>query len=65
MASPTGIIDESLMYPAKLGEVMRYLKSLPVPGHEKRAILLGWARTVGVKLQSSQYRAVENSGSDL
>lgn len=64
MSSPTGIIPEELLFPRRLGDVMRYLKSLPIPGDEKRNLLFGWARTVGVKLRASQYRAVENSGND-
>lgn len=64
MTSPTGVIPEDLMFPAKLGEVMEFLKQMPIPGHDKRQILFGWARTVGVKLRASQYRAVEESGID-
>jgi hypothetical protein len=63
--SPTGIIPESLMYPAKLGEVMSYIKALTAPAEWKRGLLFGWARVVGVKLNSSQYLAVYNSGWDV
>lgn len=65
MRSPTGIIPEALMYPARLGEVLRFLKALPVPGHEKRDLLIGWAKTVGVKLRASLLASVERSGVDL
>jgi hypothetical protein len=52
------------MYPAKLGEVMDYIKTLAVPGDYKKELLFGWARVVGVKLNSSQYHAVYASGTD-
>lgn len=64
MSSPTGIIPEELMLPRRLRDVMEFLRRLPVPGHDKRALLQGWARTVGVKLSASQFRAVESTGSD-
>ena len=64
MASPTGIIPEDEMYPKAVGQVMQRLKNLPIPGIVKREILLGWARTVGVKLSPSQYAAVERTGTD-
>ncbi len=64
MSSPTGIIPEELMFPAKLGAVIRFLQDLPINGERKRALLFGWARTVGVKLNASQYARVRESGID-
>jgi hypothetical protein len=63
--SPTGIIPEELMYPAKLGDVMEFIKALPTPADWKKGLLFGWARVVGVKLNSSQYHAVYVTGTDL
>jgi hypothetical protein len=60
--STTGIIPEELMYPAKVGEVMQFLIDAPIPGDTKEELLFGWARTVGVKLNSSQYAKVSKSG---
>lgn len=64
MISPTGIIDESLMYPEKLGAVMEFLKAETATGDWKREVLQGWARTVGVKISQAQYRAVWLTGWD-
>lgn len=62
--SPTGIIPEELMYPARLGDVMKFLKDWPAPGDTKRQVLFGWARVVGVKLNAGQYHAVYVTGLD-
>lgn len=64
MISPTGILPENLMYPAKLGDVMEFIKAMPMPGHYKEQLFLGWSRTVGVKLRGSQIDAVRNTGTD-
>jgi hypothetical protein len=64
MSSPTGVIPEDLMYPAKVGEVMQFIKNLAIPGEDKKSLLFGWARTVGVRLAPSQYRAVFVTGTD-
>lgn len=64
MASPTGIIPEEYFYPRRLGDVMEYLKKLPMPGDEKEKLFVGWARWVGVKINGSQRAAVRNSGID-
>lgn len=60
--SPTGIFPETLMYPARLGDVLKFLEGLPVPGDEKESLLFGWSRVVGVKLNASQYARVSRSG---
>ncbi len=62
--SPTGIIPEELMFPAKRIAVMQFLITLPVPGDDKVDLLVGWARMVGVTVNSSQRRRVRESGSD-
>ncbi len=65
MESPTGIIPEELMFPARLGEVLDFLKRAPIKGRLKVELLMGWARTVGVKITGSQYNAVRFSGTDF
>lgn len=50
------------MYPAKVGEVMQFLIDAPIPGDVKEELLFGWARNVGVRLNSAQFRKVSNSG---
>lgn len=65
MISPTGIIPEELMYPAKLGDVMTFLKQATGTGSWKREVFQGWARTVGVKISGSQQNAVYQTGWDL
>lgn len=65
MISPTGYIPEELMYPNKLGEVMTFLKETTGTGSWKREVFQGWARTVGVKISSSQINVVYQTGYDL
>jgi hypothetical protein len=62
--SPTGIIPEELMYPARLGDVMAFLKAWPAPGDTKVEVFVGWARTVGVKVNGSQKHALYVTGLD-
>jgi hypothetical protein len=62
--SPTGIIPEELMFPAKKAEVMQYLKELPVHGDDKVDLLVGWAKMVGVTVNSSTRRQVRMTGTD-
>jgi len=64
MASPTGILPEELMYPARLEDVIRFLEQLPIRGQKKEELLFGWARTVGVSISSGQRRRVRESGID-
>ncbi len=65
MESPTGIIPEELMFPAKLEDVLVFLEQAPIRGQKKKELLLGWAKTVGVKLRGSQYFRVYRSGIDI
>jgi len=62
--SPTGILPEELLYPAKLPQVMQFCQALPVSGEEKLSLLMGYARAVGLKINASQRRAVLHSGTD-
>lgn len=62
--SPTGIIPEQLMRPAKLAEVMAFLATLPVPGDDKVDLFVGWARMVGVKVNAAQRQKVRLTGTD-
>jgi hypothetical protein len=62
--SPTGIIPEELMFPARRLEVMGFLMKLPIPGDDKVDLLVGWARMVGVTVNSSQRATVRNTGTD-
>jgi hypothetical protein len=62
--SPTGIIPEELMRPAKLGEVMVYLATLPVHGDDKVDLFVGWAKMVGVSVNASQRQKVRMTGTD-
>jgi hypothetical protein len=64
MASPTGIIPEEYFRPSALGDVMAFLKAMPIPGEDKEKLLFGWARWVGVKINAGQRAAVRNTGSD-
>lgn len=62
--SPTGIIPEMYMSPAALGLVLDFLVGVPAPGDDKVDVLIGWAKAVGVTVNSSQRARVRNSGSD-
>lgn len=52
------------MFPARLPQVMLFLEGLPVPGDDKVDLLLGWAKTVGVRLNAAQRNTVRQSGTD-
>lgn len=62
--SPTGIIPEELMRPMRRADVMAFLIALPVEGDEKVNLLVGWAKAVGVTVNSSQRATVRDSGVD-
>jgi hypothetical protein len=62
--SPTGIIPESLIRYGKLGDVMEFLKALPIEGDIKVDLLVGWARMVGASINASQRDAVRQTGID-
>ncbi len=64
MESPTGIIPENLMYPEKKKQVIAFLIAQPLPGDLKRRLLEGWMITVGIRLRSRDFAAVQNSGFD-
>lgn len=50
------------MYPKELGAVMKLLAAVPVHGDDKVELLIGWARTVGTKVNASQRQALRNTG---
>lgn len=60
--SPTGIIPEDLMYPAKRKDVRLWLIQQPWPANVKRDLLFAWARTVFVRLSAREVNEVEASG---
>jgi len=62
--SPTGIIPEAMMYQNKKAEVIEWLRQVPLESKRKRELLLGWAITVGVKLNRADYAKVTPTGID-
>jgi hypothetical protein len=64
MASTTGIIPEALMLPQKKRDVVDFLKKLPLESRVKRQLLLGWAQTVGMRIESRLYRELDASAID-
>lgn len=62
MEPPTGIIPEELILPYRRREVVAWLITQPFPGHYKRDLLLGWGRTVNVKLTEREVQQVIDSG---
>ena len=64
MESPTGIIPEDLMFPAKKKDVIAFLLAQPYTGDFKRRLLEGWALTVGLRIRGYDYGRVFRSGID-
>lgn len=64
MASPTFVIPEELMYPDRKRAVVDFLAKLPLEAKLKKNILLGWAQTVGMRIEASLYSELEESGID-
>lgn len=62
--SPTGIVPEALMFPARLPQVIQFLVRLPIEGDDKVELLVGWAKAVGVTLNAAQRNTVRQSGVD-
>lgn len=64
MASPTFVIPEELLFATKKREVVDFLKKLPLEGRLKRSLLLGYAQTVGVRIEQRLYRELDESAID-
>jgi len=62
--SPTGIIPEELIDPAKLREVVEWLRFAPATFLMKKQLLRGWANTTGVIPKASDYGALNGTGID-
>jgi hypothetical protein len=56
--SPTGIIPQNLNTPQQLPDVIKFLQSMPSPEHDKKELLFGWARNVGLRLSRANYEAL-------
>ena len=52
------------MRPERKADAIRAIQSMPAEATWKRELLLGWARTVGVRLKRADYQAVEMTGVD-
>jgi hypothetical protein len=52
------------MRASKKRDVMKFLKEAPAEAKLKKALLLGWAQTVGVRLRQRDYRELEESAID-
>ena len=52
------------MVPGAKGQVITFLKALPIEGDTKVDLLVGWARMVGASVNSSQRDAVRVTGTD-
>lgn len=53
--SPTGIIPQEFNTPKHLPDVLRFLRSLNIDVQDRRELLFGWSRNVGVKIRPSDY----------
>lgn len=56
--SPTGIIPQEFNAPQQLPEVKAFLKAFPCAFEDKRELLFGWARNVGLRLAQRDYDAL-------
>ncbi len=52
------------MHPEDKSKVIDFIMAQPYDGIFKKQLLLGWAVTVGVRLQARDYSAVAKSGTD-
>jgi hypothetical protein len=64
MASPTFVVPEELLFATKKREVVDFLKKLPLEARLKRSLLLGYAQTVGVRIEQRLYRELDESAID-
>jgi len=58
--SPTGIIPAEYNKAQQLPAVIAFLKSCPMPYEDKRELLFGWSRNVGLRLQGRNYLALHD-----
>lgn len=56
--SPTGIIPQEFNTPAQLSDVLKFLRSLPIPADERQELLFGWSRNVGLKIRRADYESL-------
>ena len=63
--SPKNIMPDGLIDAAKKDEVIRYIMVQPWTPHFKHLALLGWAVTVGVKIDKATYAQVDATGINL
>jgi hypothetical protein len=56
--SPTGIIPAELNAAKDLPAVLAFLRSMPCAGEEKKELLFGWARNVGLKIRRADYESL-------
>ena len=56
--SPTGIIPAELNAPRDLPAVLAFLRSTQIPGEERKELLFGWARNVGLKIRRADYESL-------
>lgn len=61
----TGLLPENLWYPEKRAEVIAFLADQPAPANVRRDWLLLWAKWVGLRLNTSDYRKVQLGAVDV
>ncbi len=64
MAPPNGLLPEHLWFPNKKRETIAFLQAQPAPSNVRRDWLLGWALWVGMRLNSADYRKVQDGAYD-
>jgi hypothetical protein len=58
------ILPDSLFFPDKKPETIRFLKNVPAPGTTKRSWLFLWALWVGSRINKYDYAAVQEGSID-
>ena len=56
--SPTEIIPQEFNTPQQVQDVLRYLRSLDISEEDRKELLFGWARNVGLKLRAPDYQSL-------
>lgn len=56
--SCTGIIPAELNTARDLPAVLKFLRAMPTPGHERQELLFAWARNVGLKIRRADYESL-------
>jgi hypothetical protein len=60
----TGLLPENLWFPEKRVDAIKFLADQPAPANVRRDWLVLWALWVGLRLDNSDYRKVQEGSVD-